>query len=93
MGVQKIRKQLHDSKAATEDFRYEEDPYRNLQSSYKEDTAGRCGNKEERVRPSSSISNFGVSLEILISPISNLLSPSACAALVVQGGKSARVGK
>ena len=45
MGVQKIRKQLHDSKAATEDFRYEEDPYRNLQSDYNEDTAGSTSEK------------------------------------------------
>ena len=45
MGTEKIRKQFYDSKAATEDFRYEEDPYRNLQSSYKEDTAGSTSEK------------------------------------------------
>lgn len=32
--VQKIREQLYDPKATTDDFRYEEDPNRNLQSEY-----------------------------------------------------------
>jgi len=45
MGTEKIRKQFYDPKAATEDFRYEEDPYRNLQSSYKEDAAGSTSEK------------------------------------------------
>lgn len=36
--VQKYRKQLYDPKATTEDFRYEEDPNRNLQSDYGTDT-------------------------------------------------------
>lgn len=38
--VQKYRKQFHDPKATAEDFRYEEDPNRNLQSDYEEDTTG-----------------------------------------------------
>lgn len=38
--VQKIREQVYDPKAGTDDFRYREDPNRNLESSYKEDAAG-----------------------------------------------------
>lgn len=36
--VQKTRKQVYDPKAGTKDFRYEDDPNRNLQSDYKEVT-------------------------------------------------------
>lgn len=38
--VYNTRKELHDPKSTTEDFRYEEDPNRNLQADYKEDAAG-----------------------------------------------------
>ena len=38
MSIQKQRRQLYDPKAGTKDFRYEEDPNKNLQSDYKEVT-------------------------------------------------------
>jgi len=38
--ILKRRGQLYEPKAPTDDFRYEEDPNRNFESSYKEDAAG-----------------------------------------------------
>lgn len=38
--AQKIREQFFNPKATTDDYRYKEDPNRNLQSDYKEDAAG-----------------------------------------------------
>jgi len=38
--VYNTRKELHDPKSTTEDFRFEEDPNRNLQADYKADAVG-----------------------------------------------------